>query len=85
MAFGVATNCVKCKVLSSQILTNEKDERICSNCLQIEYNNSCANLKRAFDELYIATKKNDEMKLEIQVFTAVLQQIKGLVSMTVER
>ncbi len=72
MPYGVAANCVKCKLLVNQILHNAKQERICADCLQEAYITSCANLERSFDELYKATGK-------IEVYEKQLEQIKNIV------
>ena len=75
--FGVAANCVICKVLASQIFLNNKKERICADCIQKEYDHSCDNLKRAFDELYNSIEKNKELEQRITLYDAILEQIKN--------
>ena len=75
--FGPAANCVNCKLLCSEIFLNAKKERICSGCLQKEYDHSCDNLQRAFDELYKAVQKNKALEDKITVYDAILEQIKN--------
>jgi len=75
--FGPAANCINCKFLSSQIFLNSKKERICADCLQKEYDVSCAVLDKAFEDLQNATKKNTELEQKIIVYDAILEQIKN--------
>lgn len=82
MAFGLAVNCVGCKLLVSQILVNAKQERLCADCLQKEYNTSCDNLERAFGELHKAVKKNEEIVTRLQIYDAVLEQITNLIQLS---
>lgn len=61
--FGPAENCINCKLLSSEIFFNSKKERICSVCLQKEHN--------------IFVQKNQELEHKINVYYAIIEQIKN--------
>lgn len=72
MPYGIGANCVRCKILTSQVLHNSNKERICADCLQEVYDAACVNLERSFDELYKATNK-------IQKYEKQLEQIKDVI------
>lgn len=82
--FGQAANCTNCKLLASQVFYNSKKERICSNCIQGEYDRSCENLKKAYDDLYDSTQKNKELEdsvsslsQKVELYTGILAQIQN--------
>jgi uncharacterized protein YecT (DUF1311 family) len=77
MPYGPAANCINCKFLTSQILVNSKQDRICADCLQKDYITVNENLNRAFGELYSATKANDELAAKLKAYEALLDQIKN--------
>lgn len=86
--YGVAANCVLCKVLASQVFYNNKKERVCSDCIQGEYDRAQENLKRAFDELYNSIQKNKqlehkigEFEQKIVVYDGVLEQIRNFTNL----
>lgn len=75
--YGLAINCVNCKFLSSQVFYNSKKERVCADCIQKEHDRSYENLKKAFDELYNSIQKNKSYEEKINVYDAILEQIKN--------
>lgn len=82
--FGVAANCVSCKVLASQVFYNNAKERVCADCIQKEHDRAQENLKRAFDELYNSIQKNKQLETKIgefeqkvTVYDGILEQIRN--------
>lgn len=82
--YGVAANCIHCKVLASQVFYNAKKERVCSDCIQKEFDRSCENLNKAYDDLYESSKKYKELEekfnaaeQKISVYDALLEQIRN--------
>lgn len=87
--FGVAANCVNCKILASQVFYNNNKERICSICIQGEHDKAQENLKRAFDELYNSMQRNKqlegrltEFEQKITVYDSILEQIRNYTNFT---
>lgn len=68
--FGVAANCVNCKILSSQIFLNEKEERICATCMQKEYNKQC-------EDNVVIQHKIVVLEQKISVYNTILEQIRN--------
>jgi len=82
--YGIAANCVNCKILASQVFYNSKKERVCSDCIQGEHDKAQENLKRAFDELYNSLQKGkqleqrvSELEQKIVVYDGILEQIRN--------
>lgn len=86
--FGPAVNCVNCKFCSSEIFYNAKKERVCSNCLQKEYDAVCASLDAMSQDLRATierqnttisemVKENESLNLKITTYEAILEQIKN--------
>lgn len=75
--FGPAANCTKCKLLSSQIFFNNKKERVCAGCIQIEHDDLFMALEKFIDESNSAAKKNKELEQKVTLYDAIIEQIKN--------
>ena len=78
MPYGPAANCINCKFLTSQILVNIKQERVCADCLQKDYIILNDNLIRSFEELYKAKKENEALAASEKFSKSLLKQINAL-------
>lgn len=65
MAYGVATNCLDCKLLVSQILTLSNGSRVCADCLQKHYNSTVKSLEESLQTILDKNTEIDSAKVSL--------------------
>jgi hypothetical protein len=71
--FGVATNCVNCKLLSSQVFYNAKKERICAGCLQKDYDSVCIKVSGLCETLDFLAGNNKKLAQTLEGIKLLLK------------
>ncbi len=79
MSFGVAANCVMCKVLGSQVFLNAKKERICAACIQKEYDNAVINVEKSFDGMFKLDQQIKALEEKLAAFEVKIEGVEAVI------